>query len=108
MKYEVLSPLVHPWDFGKGDLNVSDDMVSNLVEHPFTRILICSGYYDLATPFAAIDQTMGGFDLSADLRSQIVTRYFEAGHMMYHHAADRKRLHDAVADLAKPNVAPGR
>jgi len=102
VKYEVLSPLVNPWDFGKGNLNVSDEMVRNLVEHPFTKILICSGYYDLATPFAAIDQTMASFDLSPALRGQIRTDYFEAGHMLYHHAPDRKKLHDAIAGLVAP------
>ena len=99
VKYEVLSNLVQPWDFGRGNLNVSEDMVDNLVQHPFTKILICSGYFDLATPFAAIDQTMNGFDLSPALRKQITTRYFDAGHMMYHHAPDRAKLHDAIAEL---------
>jgi len=106
VKYEVLSPLVNPWDFGKGNLNVSDDMVHNLVEHPFTKILICSSYYDLATPFAAIDQTMASFDLSPALRGQIGTEYFEAGHMLYHHAPDRKKLHDAIARLVTPAPTP--
>ncbi|MGN6727054.1 MAG: S10 family peptidase [Tepidisphaeraceae bacterium] len=108
VKYEVLSPLVQPWDFGHGNLNVSDDMVNNLVQHPFTKVLICSGYYDLATPFAAIDQTMASFDLSPALRKQIQTRYFTAGHMMYHNAADRKKLHDAIAEFVTAPAAKAK
>ena len=108
VKYEVLSPLVQPWDFGHGNLNVSDDMVENLVQHPYTKILICSGYYDLATPFAAIDQTMASFDLSPALRKEIQTRYFTAGHMMYHNAPDRKKLHETIVELIsrQPTTMP--
>lgn len=99
IKYQVVSPLVHPWDFGKGFLNVSDDLISNLVRRPHTKILICSGYYDLATPFAAVDSTMASFDLGPALRKQITTTYFTAGHMMYHNASDRARLHEALRKL---------
>jgi carboxypeptidase C (cathepsin A) len=42
-----------------------------------------NGYYDLATPFYGTEYTMDHLGLEKKIRSNIIMKYFEAGHMMY-------------------------
>ena len=49
------------------------------------KVLICNGYYDLATPYFATEYTLDHMFLDPALRKNITMKYFEAGHMMYIH-----------------------
>ena len=56
-----------------------------------------SGYYDLATPYFATDYTVDHMQLDPALRGNLVTEYYEAGHMMYIHEPSAEAL---AADLS--------
>jgi carboxypeptidase C (cathepsin A) len=47
------------------------------------RLFVASGYYDLATPYFATCYTLSHMRLDPSFRANIVTREYEAGHMMY-------------------------
>jgi carboxypeptidase C (cathepsin A) len=84
--YEVLSSRVSPWDFGpagSGYLNVATTLREAMTKSPSLKVLVASGYFDLATPFAAADYTIDQMPLSKELRSNITQTYYEGGHMMY-------------------------
>ena len=100
LKYEVLSNRVHPWDFGARNsyLNVAGQLGSAMRKNGSLRVFVASGYYDLATPFAATDYTFRHLGLDADQRKRISTHYFEAGHMMYIHKSSHEKL---CADLVE-------
>jgi carboxypeptidase C (cathepsin A) len=57
---------------------------------------VCSGYYDLATPFFATDYQVSHLGLSENLRKNIRQTYYEGGHMMYHHAPSLEKLNKDV------------
>lgn len=87
LQYEVLSNKVRPWNFGpagNGYLNVADDLRSAMVKVPSMKVMFCSGYFDLATPFLATDYTINHLDLSHELRANITQTYYPGGHMIYH------------------------
>ena len=95
--YEVLSPHVAPWDFeaGRGTggyLNVAPQLARALTATPSLRVLICCGYYDLATPFATVDQTVNAMPLSPEMRGHITEAFFESGHMIYLNPKAREQL----------------
>jgi len=99
--YEVLSSRVSPWDFGpagSGYLNVATTLREAMTKSPSLKVLVASGYYDLATPFAAADYTIDQMPLSKELRSNITQTYYEGGHMMYLAKPALMQLH---ADLEK-------
>jgi carboxypeptidase C (cathepsin A) len=100
LPYEVLSGRVQPWNYGpagNGYLNVADDLRDAMLQNPQMRVMFCSGWLDLATPFTATDYTIDHMGLVKDLRGNIDKQYYPAGHMMYHEDASRKRLHEDIA-----------
>ena len=56
------------------------------------RVLVCSGLYDLATPYLATEYTLNHLHLPAPLRKNISIEEYEAGHMMYIHEPSLAKL----------------
>jgi carboxypeptidase C (cathepsin A) len=100
LNYEVLTGNVQPWDFGKGNsgyLDVTGDLQSAMVDNPHLKVLVNSGYEDLATPFLATNYTFDHLDFSSRLRSNVTQDYYHSGHMIYHDPASLKQLKQNVA-----------
>ena len=69
-----------------------------MVRNKFMRVWVLNAYYDLATPFFASEYVFNHLNLPNQLRQNIVTTYYEAGHMMYiHHPSLVKFRRDAEA-----------
>lgn len=87
LPYEIRAgELVRPWDYGTVQnryLNVAEDLRRAMTENPAQRLFVASGYFDLATPFFAMDYTLRHMHLDESLRGNVDVRYYEAGHMMY-------------------------
>jgi carboxypeptidase C (cathepsin A) len=97
LNYEFLSPNVGNWEFsgrgGEGYLDVSGTLRSAMTKVPAMKVIIASGYYDLATPFGAADYTVNQMPLG-DLRKNIAQTYYEGGHMLYLNHPALVKLHD--------------
>src|SRR4051812_1648055 len=97
--YEVLTSKVHPWHYAGGETpDASDTLRQTIVEHPFLKVFVACGYYDLATPTASVVYTMQHMRLTPELQKNITFGYYEAGHMMYIYSPAMKRLR---SDLEK-------
>ena len=111
LPYEVLSGRVHPWNFGTagtGYLDVVGQLRSALVQTPNPRVMFCSGLFDLATPYLGTKYTVSHLDLGPNLRENVSETFYDSGHMIYHHRADRQKLSGNVAEFirrAVPNSA---
>lgn len=94
--YEIRAgDLVRPWDYTNVQnryLNVAEDLRRAMSENPALRLFVASGYYDLATPFFAMDYTLGQMQLDERLGQSVTVRYYEAGHMMYIDPESRDQL----------------
>ena len=101
LMYEFLSPNVGPWDFSRdgGYLNVATTLQSAIDKVPSMKVLICSGYFDLATPFTAADYTVNQMPLG-ELRKNIVQKYYEGGHMLYLNHPALVKLHSDLQDFS--------
>jgi carboxypeptidase C (cathepsin A) len=107
--YELLSGRVHPWDFGKEPyLNVASRLREAMIKNPSLRVLVCSGQYDLATPYLATNYTINRLAISPEMRKNITETYYPAGHMMYHDPASRERLNKTIRDFITKNVPTTR
>jgi carboxypeptidase C (cathepsin A) len=62
-------------------------------------VLVAAGYYDLATPFNGIEQTVSHMNLEPPFRKKVSFAYYEAGHMMYIDKKAREKLHKDVDDF---------
>jgi carboxypeptidase C (cathepsin A) len=101
LTYELLTPRVQPWDYGTAKnsyLNVAPMLRQAMTKNPELRVFVADGYYDLATPFCATDYSIDHLLLEPALVSNITTRHYEAGHMMYVHKGAHEQLHK---DLTK-------
>jgi len=88
MPYNVLVD-VSPWKLVEpqegGYLDVGSKLRAALGRNPGLRVLLMSGYYDLATPFLAGEWTLDHIRVDPEQRENVVKRRYEAGHMMYIH-----------------------
>ena len=84
--YEILTGKVHPWNYGEAQnrfLNNAETLRAAIHKNPRLRVLICNGYYDLATPYFATEYTVDHMFLNEAFRNNITMSYYQGGHMMY-------------------------
>lgn len=105
LPYEVLNGRrVQPWTspdrgFTGGFLNVARDLASAMRRDPKLRVMFCSGYADLATPFFGTDYTLMHMNLPPEAHRNVVRKMYEGGHMLYHVHASLEQLKKDVADF---------
>ncbi len=95
LPYEILTGRVQPWSYKNVQnryLNVSETLRKSMSKNPSLKVLICNGYYDLATPFFATEYTVDHMFLDPALRNNIQLKYYEAGHMMYIHKPSLEQM----------------
>jgi len=63
-------------------VNVSRRLSRALRRNSALKVLVASGYYDMATPFYDAEYTFGRHGI---LKDRVEFTYYEAGHMMYVH-----------------------
>ena len=67
--------------------------------------MLC-GYYDLATPYNGIEQTVSHMMLEPPVRKNVSFTYYEGGHMMYIDKKAREKLHHDVTDWINASYKP--
>ena len=102
LPYEILTGKVRPWSYGDAGnnryVNVAERLRSVMHLQPHMQVFLASGIYDLATPSYAADWTMDHLFLAPELRDNVTTEYYEAGHMMYLTRQDRAKLRDDLVE----------
>jgi carboxypeptidase C (cathepsin A) len=85
--------------FFPGAPNVQGDLADAMITNPKLLVQVENGYFDFATPFFATEFTMSHLGLPAELQKNVTLDYYDAGHMMYLHDADRVNLHNHIASF---------
>jgi carboxypeptidase C (cathepsin A) len=75
---------LHSWDWGTYDSpglpNFLQRLRRTIISNPTMNIFIGSGYYDLRTPFSAMEYSIDHLDLPSNYRKNFQIEYYEAGH----------------------------
>ena len=74
------------WDWGspiEGFPDTATALRHAIVRNPYLKVLVMEGYYDLATPYYAVNYTMDHLDLPPKFRTQISYSTYDSGHMVY-------------------------
>ncbi len=98
--YKPFGEVHREWDWrpDRGDgvrfwepsyVNVARRLSNALRSNADLRVLVASGYYDMATPFYDAEFTFGRHAILPD---RIDYTYYEAGHMMYVHGPSLERF----------------
>lgn len=107
--------LVRPWSYHEESprLSYGTNAYANYAEHlraamhknPYLKVLIMSGYYDLATPYFASDYTVDHMQLAPELRGNIRVAFYESGHMMYVRKEDLVKFRQDYLALIRDALA---
>jgi len=76
---------IQPWNYdvqnGFGD---TTSLLRNaMVKNPYMKVMVCAGYFDLATPFYAVEYTFNHMGLHPEMHKRITWNFYQAGHMLY-------------------------
>lgn len=93
--YYTVTANVRPWDQGQPGA-VAEALRSAMTQQTNLKLLIVCGYYDHATPFNGIEQTVSHMMLEPPIRKNVSFTYYEAGHMMYIDKKAREKLHHDI------------
>lgn len=94
----AVSGNVRPWDQGRPG-QPAEALRSAMTQQGNLRLLVCAGYYDLATPYNGIEHTISHMSLEPAVRKNVSFAYYEAGHMMYIDKKAREKLHKDIASF---------
>ena len=95
LPYEIIKPYYVDWgwkDYANKYVAVSETLRKSMTMNPHMRVLVASGYFDLATPHFGADYSLDHLGLAPELRKNITVSYYEAGHMMYVHKPSLEKL----------------
>jgi carboxypeptidase C (cathepsin A) len=84
MMYYVLDGIM-PWDYGvQNNFAETGSMLYNaFAKNPHMKLMVCAGYYDLATPYFAAQYNLDHIGLHPEMMKNITWQFYPAGHMMY-------------------------
>jgi len=77
--------------------NVMTDLAQAMKYNPDLKVMLNSGYFDLATPFFEGVYEMRQLPMPVRLQKNIEIKHYQSGHMVYAHLPSLKALHDNVA-----------
>jgi carboxypeptidase C (cathepsin A) len=77
--------------------NVLPDLAQAMKYDPNLKVMLNSGYFDLATPYFEGVYEMRHLPMPASLQKNIEIKHYRSGHMVYARQASLKELHDNVA-----------
>ncbi|HEY0789581.1 MAG TPA: hypothetical protein VGD78_00835 [Chthoniobacterales bacterium] len=89
LKYDTDLPYetgadVSPWLFSVDRyLDVANDLKKAMSKNRYLKVLVCCGYYDLATPYAAAEYVLHGMNLDPAIQGNLRFAFYESGHMLY-------------------------
>jgi len=108
MDYGVLVGVRWDYDRARANyLNVAGDLREAMAENPNLRVYVAAGYYDLATPFHAIEYTLDHSITHPDARQRINVGYYESGHMVFTHRASLEKLRGDLVGFFERSAKAG-
>ena len=97
---------IMPWDWGAQNAyaDTSDQLRNAFAKNPHLKVLVCAGYYDLATPYFAAEYTMNHMGIHSEMHQNISWQFYEAGHMMYIERKSHAKLKRDVAEFISKSI----
>ena len=80
-----ISDGIFPWNWNS-DNNYAQTgtlLYDAFAKNPYMKLLVCAGYFDLATPYFAAEYNLDHIGLHPDMLGRVSWQFYRAGHMMY-------------------------
>ena len=104
LPYAVFSDAIEHWSYKEFEgrpISVTDKLERVLRANPHLRVRIEYGYYDLATPYGAAEDTVAHLRLPEQALDRIEHAWFETGHMPYVGEATRIEEAEGITDFVR-------
>jgi carboxypeptidase C (cathepsin A) len=102
LPYEVLKPQPG-WNHGQGNgfTSVNADLSKAMRGNPHLHVLALMGMSDTVTPPDNMLHSLRHLSIPEELRANVHTAEYEAGHMMYTNLPDLKKMHGDITEFMK-------
>ena len=99
--YYYVSGGIMPWDWGvqNGFAETTSLLRNAFVRNPYLKVMVAASYYDLATPYFAVEYTFNHMGLHSEMHKNITWNFYQAGHMMYIDTDSRVKLKHDMAEF---------
>jgi carboxypeptidase C (cathepsin A) len=107
LPYEILKSLYQSWKFENYQnhyVNTAEDLRRGFQLHPGLKVIVCNGYYDLATPFLATEYTFKHIQVPKAQQDNIQMTYYPSGHMMYLHQPSLAKVSEDLHAFIKAAI----
>ncbi|HVN41723.1 MAG TPA: hypothetical protein VMT50_02990, partial [Steroidobacteraceae bacterium] len=84
--------------------NTGVDLAQAMTMNPKMKLLVLTGYFDLACPYRTVEYAIEHLDVAPAVRSNVTVEYYEAGHMMYVHPASMQKFKRDVDNFLDANA----
>jgi carboxypeptidase C (cathepsin A) len=101
--YYYVTGGIQPWDYGvqNGFGDTTSLLRTAFAKNPYMKVMVAASYFDLATPYFAIEHTFNHMGLNPDMHKNVVWDYYQAGHMLYiDNDSSAKLKHDIAGFIA--------
>jgi carboxypeptidase C (cathepsin A) len=100
MTYYVQGGIL-PWDWGTENnyVDTTAALRDAFTKNPHLKVMVCAGYFDLATPYFAAEYTLNHMGVHPETQKNITWQFYEAGHMMYIDKSCHAKLKKDITDF---------
>ncbi len=102
IKYQMLSPMVHPWD--RRNNNTGEQLRQAMAQNPYLHVLTQSGYFDGATNYFDAKYNHWHLDPSGKMKDRMSFKGYMSGHMMYLRAEDLQKSNDDLREFIQKTM----
>jgi carboxypeptidase C (cathepsin A) len=78
-----------------------------MTKNPYMKVLVAAGYYDLATPFYAVEYTFNHMGLNPEMHKRISWAYYQAGHMLYIDSDSHAKMKHDIGEFLSSALPKG-
>jgi carboxypeptidase C (cathepsin A) len=94
---------IQPWDYGvqNGFGDTTSMLKDAMAKNSYMKVMIAAGYYDLATPYYAVEYTFNHMGLHPEMHKNISWDFYPAGHMLYIDSDSHAKLKHDFGEFLK-------
>jgi carboxypeptidase C (cathepsin A) len=94
-------------NLGSGYPSTSEALRMAMAKDPYLHVMVGSGYYDMATPFANAEYTFNHLGYDKTYRDRVTLKYYQSGHMAYLNQESAKQLKADIESFIQSTQRPG-
>ncbi|HEY4322186.1 MAG TPA: hypothetical protein VGM77_13545 [Gemmatimonadales bacterium] len=98
------------WDYSNFEnryASTAEQLRATMARNPFLKVMVASGWYDMATPFANAEYTFAHMGFDQTYLDRVKFTYYPSGHMVYANPNALKMIKHDVADFIDGTKATG-